>query len=366
MIDVNDEIIMGYNSTWEYIFGYENVERVTYIYLIPLVCLPGSVAAVLSAIVFARLRQNSLEILLCGLSLFDVVILLSSLFMFPAMHECSRIDQALQQSSMVCHFFWRSTVSLFPISLISQAGSIFTYVAVTVDRFIAVTFPLKKRVWATRNKSTTVLICITVVSTLFKLPSFFEVALNENGQSVTTTLRENKFYTEIYLLYLYFFLMQLIPWTIIIFLNAYIIHKVRLAYRVQEAMIHGKPKTKREDAERKVTVMAIVMTCIFIICNIPPGINNLVEEYGDRAYFRQRIPLSNLLVCFNSASNVMIYCVFNTRFRRAALQILGFSTKNPTRAGSVITKITKEDGVGMLRSRISTYETLNGVEPTAC
>ncbi|CAB3411746.1 unnamed protein product, partial [Caenorhabditis bovis] len=334
------------------------------------VCIPGIVAAVLSAIVFARLRQTSLEVLLCGLSLFDVILLTSSIMIYPSMNECSRIHEPVERhQSLVCHFFWRSTVSIFPLSLIAQAGSVWTYVAVTVDRFIAVSFPLKKRVWSTRSTSTTVLICITVISAIFKLPSFFEVKLDENGEVGPTELRKNPFYIEFYLFYLYVALIQIIPWTLIIFLNAIVIHKVRLAYRSQETMVlkSNAPRAKREDAERKVTVMATVMTGIFIICNIPPGINYLVDRFSEKSVYRQRIPLSNLLVCVNSASNMMIYCVFNSRFRNAALKLIGLRRDINNRNGSLTNRTAREETLGILKSRAGTFDNISTKSaPTPC
>ncbi|KAF1758340.1 hypothetical protein GCK72_014798 [Caenorhabditis remanei] len=356
----------------------------SHVHCVFVVCIPGIVAAVLSAIVFAKLRHSSLEVLLCGLSLFDVVLLTSSIMIYPSMHQCSMIHEpservileslqwkgpliifSFQHNSFVCHFFWKVTVFIFPLSLIAQAGSVWTYVAVTVDRFIAVSFPIKRRVWSTRSNSLTVLVVITLICTFFKLPSFFEVRLDHNGEVVPTELRKNQFYIEFYLFYLYVTFIQLIPWTIIIFLNAIIIHKVRLAYRAQEVMIHnsGKMNSKREDAERKVTVMATVMTMIFIFCNIPPGINYLVDRYSKTDLYRQRIPLSNVLVCVNSASNMMIYCVFNVRFRRAALKLLGCPALITTRNGSVVTRLTTDGGNGMLRSRVTTFDNLHNRSP---
>ncbi|EGT59900.1 hypothetical protein CAEBREN_22944 [Caenorhabditis brenneri] len=326
--------------------------------------------AVMSAVVFAKLRNSSLEVLLCGLSLFDVVLLTSSIMIYPSMHQCSTIHEPSERhKSTVCHFFWRVTVFIFPLSLIAQAGSVWTYVAVTVDRFIAVSFPIQRRVWSTRHNSLIVLVIITVISALFKLPSFFEVELDRNGEVIPTDLRKNEFYIEFYLFYLYVAFIQVIPWTIIIALNAVIIRKVRLAYRAQEVMIHGKLNTKREDAERKVTVMATVMTTIFIVCNIPPGLNYWVDQYSKTPVYRQRIPLSNVMVCVNSASNMLIYCVFNVRFRRAALKLLGCQTLISTRQGSVVTRLTNECGHGgMLRSRVATCENLHSRSPegTAC
>ncbi|ETN69994.1 hypothetical protein NECAME_05052 [Necator americanus] len=65
-------------------------------------------------------------------------------------------------NSSVCHFFWRSTLIAYPLSLIAQAGSVWTCVAIACDRFIAVFFPIKKRVWATRKTSTYVICGVTL------------------------------------------------------------------------------------------------------------------------------------------------------------------------------------------------------------
>ncbi|PIO71988.1 hypothetical protein TELCIR_06100, partial [Teladorsagia circumcincta] len=94
-------------------------------------------------------------VLLCGLSLFDVLVLLSTLLIYPAMNACQNEPNPVD--SRVCHFFWRSTLIAYPLSLIAQAGSVWTCVAIAFDRFIAVFFPIKKRVWATPQTSTTVI-----------------------------------------------------------------------------------------------------------------------------------------------------------------------------------------------------------------
>ncbi|CAD6196152.1 unnamed protein product [Caenorhabditis auriculariae] len=347
------------------IFSYENVEFVIYMYLIPLVCIPGIIAATMSSIVFARMRQTSLEVLLCGLSLFDVILLTSSILIYPSMCACSKEEN--RADSFVCHFFWRCTIIIWPLSLMAQVGSVWTCVAVTFDRFIAVSFPIKKRVWCTPSTSAAVLCVITVFSALFKLPSFFEVRLDEKGEVQMTWLRENVFYITFYVFYLYVAVIQLVPWTAIIALNAVVIHKVRLAYRLQAVLIQNseKPRSKREDAERRVTVMATVMTGIFIICNIPPGVNNLVDhlDVSYKYVFRQRIPLSNLLVCVNSASNMLIYCVFNAKFRQGALRLIGVRRKGSRGSVSRLHETSY-----MMRSRVATSENLqkNADSPTPC
>uniref|UniRef100_A0A0N4WU86 G_PROTEIN_RECEP_F1_2 domain-containing protein n=1 Tax=Haemonchus placei TaxID=6290 RepID=A0A0N4WU86_HAEPC len=229
----------------------------------------------LSAIVFAKMRHTSLEVLLCGLSLFDVLVLSSTLFIYPAMNACQNEPD--------------------PVS------SVWTCVVIAFDRFIAVFFPIKKRVWATPQTSTTVICGVAIFSLLFKLPAFFEIVLNESGQITPSSLRLDPTYQLIYMTYMYVIFILLIPWTSIIVVNAIVIQKVREAYRTHKQLTQSNTRTRRDVDERKMTVMTIVMTGIFVLCNIPPAINNIIESYAPqyREMYRHRIPLSTLLVCVN-------------------------------------------------------------------
>ncbi|KAL6739703.1 hypothetical protein Aduo_013128 [Ancylostoma duodenale] len=285
------------------------------------ICIPGVAAAALSAVVFARMRHSSLEVLLCGLSLFDVLVLSSTLLIYPAMNACQ--NEPDPTNSRVCHFFWRSTLIAYPLSLIAQAGSVWTCVAITFDRFIAVFFPIKKRVWATPHTSTYIICGVAFFSVLFKLPAFFEITLNEYGQITPSSLRLDATYQLVYMTYMYLIFILLIPWTVIIVLNGIVIQKVREAYRTHKRLTQRNTRGRRDTDERKMTVMTIVMTGIFVLCNIPPAINNIIESYAPqyRDRYRHRIPLSTLLVCVNSASNILIYCWFNRQFRRSVFRL---------------------------------------------
>ncbi|WKY04524.1 hypothetical protein Q1695_005494 [Nippostrongylus brasiliensis] len=290
------------------------------------ICVPGVAAAALSAVVFAKMRHSSLEVLLCGLSLFDVLVLSSTLLIYPAMNACQNEPDPID--SRVCHFFWRSTLIAYPLSLIAQAGSVWTCVAIAFDRFIAVFFPIKKRYWATPHTSTTIICGVALFSVLFKLPAFFEIVLNESGQIMPSALRLDPTYQLIYMTYMYLIFILLLPWTAIIVLNAIVINKVREAYRTHEQLTQSNTRGRRDADERKMTVMTIVMTGIFVLCNIPPAINNIIESYAPqyREMYRHRIPLSTLLVCVNSASNILIYCWFNRQFRRTVFRICSSPT----------------------------------------
>ncbi|KAK6027598.1 hypothetical protein OSTOST_06370 [Ostertagia ostertagi] len=102
---------------------------------------------------------------------------------------------------------------------------------------------------------------------------------------------------------------------------------VREAYRTHKQLTQSNTRTRRDVDERKMTVMTIVMTGIFVLCNIPPAINNIIDSHTHtipRTY-RTVTRLSTLLVC-DSASNILIYCWFNRQFRRTVFRICSSST----------------------------------------
>uniref|UniRef100_A0AC34F788 G-protein coupled receptors family 1 profile domain-containing protein n=1 Tax=Panagrolaimus sp. ES5 TaxID=591445 RepID=A0AC34F788_9BILA len=153
------------------------------------------------------------------------------------------------------------------------------------------------------------------------MPSIFELQLDECGVLVPTDLRQNELYIVIYNTYGYLLLLIVIPWTLMIILNVVVIRAVHTAYRIRRSMTKNKGRV--DDRERRCTVMALVMLSTFIMFNLLAGINNIIEAFTDYpSTYRFRIPIGNLLVCVNSASNILIYSIFGRKFRRVCFQIL--------------------------------------------
>lgn len=131
----------------------------------------------------------------------------------------------------MCHFFWRSALATFPISLMAQTASVWTCVAITVDRFLAVKYPLHMRLWCTPRCAFFVLTIIAMISIVYKLPSVFELGLDECGRLKPTQLRNHPLYIIIYITYGYLLLLIVVPWIILIVLNVVIVKAVHAAYR---------------------------------------------------------------------------------------------------------------------------------------
>lgn len=61
--------------------------------------------------------------------------------------------------------------------------------------------------------------------------------------------------------------------------------------------------------------MLVVAVIVFLLCNILPLINNMMEINNGDVY-RPYVYVANFLVCLNSSVNVLIYYAFAERFRR--------------------------------------------------
>ncbi|CCD68810.1 G-protein coupled receptors family 1 profile domain-containing protein [Caenorhabditis elegans] len=307
-------------GTCSYPTNFAEVDYIsTYIYLlaIPTICVLGAGAAVMCIVVFTRKQmRSSLNVYLAGLSVFDLILLSFSALIFSPLQGCVLQGHG---DTAVCHFFWRSTPWTLPISNIAQCGSVWTCVAVTVDRFLAVNYPLHSKIWCTPRRATTILIAITVFSILFKAPMFFELTNDDCGRLRTSFLRDNKYYKEYYVTFGYLIALLLIPWTVMIILNVFVVKAVHKAYKIRRSMQGGK--NNQEEKDRRCTLMAIAMVLTFLIFNVVAAVNNLAETVFEVSLGFWS-PIGNLLICLNSASNIVIYSLFGARFRQMCVLML--------------------------------------------
>ncbi|KAF8371428.1 frpr-8 [Pristionchus pacificus] len=295
----------------------DSIAYVIRLYLFPLVCIPGCVTAALSCTIFFRMRRSSLDVLLFGLSLFDVLVLTCSLFMYPPMAECIRQENEFSQNSnntdpsktWVCQYFWKATLVLYPVSNIAQVGSVWMCVAVAVDRFLAVSLPMRRITFCTPANAAVAVSAITMFSVLYRIPAAFEVTLKEDGRLTQTDLGQNE---------------------------------IRQACQARTVLTNQKPRSeRREEAERRMTIMSVVVAALFIITSFPVALINILENYF-RFSSEVFVAAANLLVCCNSANNMIIYIVFNRKFRLFIIEFLTpWMNKRRRRCSTLISELEK-------------------------
>uniref|UniRef100_A0A915L1Y9 G-protein coupled receptors family 1 profile domain-containing protein n=1 Tax=Romanomermis culicivorax TaxID=13658 RepID=A0A915L1Y9_ROMCU len=276
--------------------------------LIPLIAVPGILLNFASLIVLSRKSmRSSVNVYLAGLSFFDGFLLLVSLALFPPFSYC----ECRLAPDFWCHFLTLTGQITYPLSNILQTGSVWTVTAVTVDRFVAVVWPLKSRAYLTIGRATKVLAIIAIWSLFYNVPIMFELE-KDNETLRATVLRQDTLYISVYKSYCYLFLMFLVPASLMIVLNAVVTFLIKKAYNLRRQM------SGRDEKERRSTVMAVLVVGTFLVLNLMPNITNCIEAF-DSKKSESVAPLiwtSNLLVTINSAINFFIYCALSLRFRQ--------------------------------------------------
>jgi hypothetical protein len=124
----------------------------------------------------------------------------------------------------------------YPLALITQTVSVYLTLTVTLERFVAVCYPLQARSLCTRGRARQYIFLIIVFSILYNLPRFWEVQLveltYESKYNTTlykvsmTHLRHNPVYITIYIHWLYLIFIYLIPFATLAVLNTAIYRQV--------------------------------------------------------------------------------------------------------------------------------------------
>ncbi|PAV70171.1 hypothetical protein WR25_12791 [Diploscapter pachys] len=151
-----------------------------------------------------------------------------------------------------------------------------------------------------------------------QIPVFFELTNDNCGRIMPSNMRKSMRYQKYYIMYGYVLFILLIPWTAMIILNIFVVKAVHRAYKIRRTMQGTK---SHEERDRRCTIMALCMVTTFLLFNIVAAINNINEPF-QLGFPRQLQPLGNLLVCINSASNIVIYALFGARFRQMCVLML--------------------------------------------
>ena len=295
-----------------------------------LVCPPvimglGFVGNLLSFIVMSRkrMRTTSIAVYCMALAVSDSLVCNS---IYPNIMSMAIREQMLFEGV-------GTNIYLF-VSFLGSHTSTWLIVAVTIDRFISVTFPLKANHMCTPGKAKIVVAAIVMtfavfdgVNCLWLLKS--EVLTNDSHMFVGRTDTATKYLNYTWHL-IDAVIMNLFPSPIIITFNIITIVKLRKARQTrhlisQQSTITTTPGgTPGESSDKKLYAMLISVTMVFATITIPyyawtiyTGYlehwkNQNFEENAKRAL----VLFSFIhLYCINHSINFYIYCVTGQKFR---------------------------------------------------
>ncbi|XP_071042825.1 FMRFamide receptor-like [Parasteatoda tepidariorum] len=278
----------------------------------------GVIANIVSLVILSRPQmRSSINCGLQGLAIFDTIVLLCAVLMLGLNKLGCRLQLLSSYALYVSPFI---IPIAYPVGLIAQTGSVWTTVAVTVERYIAVCHPLKAKSLCTYRRARFFNLFITIMAIVYNIPRFWEVEHSEFFapelnhtvyKIVASQLRVNKLYYEVYHIWLYLLVMYFIPFLILTVFNIYIWHTVRRANRERQTL------SRKQEGEFSLAMMLLCVVVVFLTCNILALVINIIEYFD--IFLPPLVRVSNLLVTVNSSVNFVIYCIFGRKFKRTFL-----------------------------------------------
>ena len=192
-----------------------------------------------------------------------------------------------------------------------QTVNVWTTVAVSVERFIAICFPFKSvNICNKRNALITIAIT-TLFSTAYNIPRCFETGIMKCGNNcytvITTEFGKSEFYTVIYSQWLYTILIYILPLLLLGILNTLLIKELmRMRKRRSVTNTH-------ENTEFNLSIVLVIIVAVFIVCQTPGLIAQF--QFFNPDFLMKWTCVSNTLFVLNSSVNFIIYVAVGKKFR---------------------------------------------------
>lgn len=310
------------------------------LYIPPILLILGTVGNILSFIILMRrsMRKFSTYIYLAILSITDTLVLYIGLLRLW-IGELNGFD-VKNQADWIC-------------KLISVAGytvsdySVWLIIAVTVERYVAVCYPLHASMMCNLRRAITVMTSLLII--LFFINSHFfwtvhikqykiqdEIIYNCEGAPKYVRLVDDVWPWVDAILY------SFLPFVIIMVLNGLIIRQVVRARRSRDGLQSTQPDHRRRARESsiKLTIMLLTISFAFLLTTLPMNISLIISafyhNYLNDLHFLSRFKLARtiteLLMYVNHSMNFFLYCATGQKFRHNLLLMLchrfGYNTRN--------------------------------------
>ena len=294
----------------------ESFTSITGIWVTGVCCILGLAGNILSFIVlFQAFKKSTMFLVLRSVIVSDIVFLLTVFITMTLVnvYPYTGVLRTLHDSRGYVQFI------LWPILMMSQMTTVWLTVFVSVERYVAICFPLKVASLCTMSKVRGVIIAIFCISVVFNVPRYFEYEYLRSDLSAKTALGHSTVYRYLYTCTLYSLFLFLLPLSLLIFLNAKLILALRRGRRMWRTL------QVKQRKEQNLTNIPLAIVVVFFICATPALAVNVIEamhpNVGYSTEYVMFLVVANLLVVLNSATNFIIYCLLGRKFRTRLLQL---------------------------------------------
>ncbi|XP_033331945.1 C-C chemokine receptor type 1 isoform X2 [Megalopta genalis] len=352
----------------------ENVFRGLQFYYTPILVYLGTLGNCLSVIVFfgTKLCQYSSSVYLAALAISDTGFLVSVFVVWLNMLEVGLFNRP-----GFCQFF-------IYLTTLCSFMSVWLVVVFTIERFIAVQYPMYRQSMCTVARAKVTVAVLTMLAMILCSPvlwfSATSVQYNEKG-NVTECghLAEGlESWATVYNT-IDTVLTFAIPFTVIIVLNVLIARAIYRHIKIRKSLTN-EPRTgigrqppysslRGNLAQTKITKMLLVVSTVFLCFNLPAYVLRIYAFLHEAVYATRSVALAqqicNLLFNTNFGINFILYCATGQNFRRALrcmiLKRFGKRNATMTRTFSHVTqsasKIGRPSNASIRRSTTTTVNT---------
>ncbi|CAF1601765.1 unnamed protein product [Rotaria sp. Silwood1] len=328
-------------------------------WLWPIITFFGVTGNILAIIVLTKRRMimSSTNNYLVALALVDIAYLLLTLIINTLQNPCFTDTSLSEIVLTICR----------PIADFSSNTSVWLTVTFTVERWVAITYPLKSRTWCTVYRARKIILSVICASLICTLPSAFEMKLERiieiknisNNIIYTnyikakpTVLGSSSLYHQIYFNFVTFAIIW-IPLVLLVIFNTILIHYVRRSKLNQQPNDTGfqlrRHSRGNHSEQRKTTIMLIAVVIVFTICQIPQAVSLTVQSFFPILAQTSKVLIynnfANCFVAINASTNFLLYCCFSDRFRLTFRSNFAFLSNNcaySIQPGSKMKRINKQ------------------------
>ncbi|WAQ99783.1 NPR15-like protein [Mya arenaria] len=271
-----------------------------------------------------KMRQSNTNILIVNLALADLSILL---FGVPEIAQYM-LNRGWLLGPSMCKI--QRTVLVTALY-----SSVMTLMAVCVERYIAIVFPIKAHIMCTRRRTAVVVVIIWITSVILALPTLlFNVVIGFGETQGPVSIKfcvlvfpNDHFkkmyiafkYTESILFYFIPLVVQIVCYIIIgkhLFVGIKELHGQNL--RQSPGNTHSVKCSDTVTARRGVIKMLIVSVVLYFVSYSPHQVLLFYNTFSQQPFHQTWGFLVGVTVLayLNSAGNPIIYCLFSERYRR--------------------------------------------------
>lgn len=198
---------------------------------------------------------------------------------------------------------------IYPLQTMATTASVFTLVAISLNRFLAIVYPLRPQLSTSDAKKIIGVIWLLSVA----LVSPYIAVLKLIGNHCNETFKDKGMHGEVYTFSI-FIVQYVLPLSLIGLAYIRIGRDLR---RDKSSYSNDALQREQERDAHKVVKLLTVVVIVFAILMLPNHATWIWHDFGtgNKNIMKEITPLCQILVYANSASNPLIYNACNSQFR---------------------------------------------------